>query len=238
MDELIRRYGVVTRPPGEFFDYSNLGYDILGEIVAHAAGKDLATFMRDEIFKPLGMMHSTLGVDTTATPAPAVPYFWVRGRVPHPLQVLAASTAYSSVHDLVRFGQMHAKVRVPGARPVLSDAAIDTMQLSDVLATSTQRYGIGWWVDENRFGIDLCCPGGTPGAAAWLRLIPRSASWSSCSRTRVCRSRDVVDAAIAEVLRVRNTDEELSRRRRAVARFLAHGPRYEFRRRVDGRGAH
>lgn len=29
MDDLIRRYGVLSRPPGEYFDYSNLGYNIL-----------------------------------------------------------------------------------------------------------------------------------------------------------------------------------------------------------------
>jgi CubicO group peptidase (beta-lactamase class C family) len=202
MDELIRRYGVVSRPPGEYFDYSNLGYDILGEVVAHAAGKDLGAFMRDEIFKPLGMTHSTLGVDTAAAPAPAVPYYWVRGRVPHPLQKLAASSGYSSVHDLVRFGQMHLKLRPPGARAILSRAAIDTMQLSDVPATSTQRYGIGWWIDENRFGYrSVLAQGGTPGSAAWLRLIPSEQIVVVLLANKgVSFARAVVDAAIAELL--------------------------------------
>jgi CubicO group peptidase (beta-lactamase class C family) len=201
MDELIRRYGVLTRPPGEAFDYSNLGYDILGEVVAHAAGKDLGAFMRDEIFKPLGMTHSTLGVDSTATPAPAVPYYWVRGRAPHPLQTLAASTGYSSVHDLVRFGQMHVKVRPPGARAILSDAAIDTMQLSVVPAGSQRSYGIGWWV-EDRFGYrSLLAQGGTPGSSTWLRIIPSERVVVVVLANKgVSFASNVVDAAIAELL--------------------------------------
>lgn len=202
MDDLIRHYGVVSRPPGEYFDYSNLGYDILGDVVASAAGRDLGSFLHDEVFRPLGMTHSTLGVDTNATPAPAVPYYWVRGRVPHSRRTFAASSGYSSVHDLVRFGQMHAKVRLEGTRPILSDAAIDTMQLSDVPATSTQRYGIGWWIDEKRFGYrSLLAQGGTGGAAAWLRVIPSERVVVVVLANKgVTFARAVVDAAIAEVL--------------------------------------
>jgi CubicO group peptidase (beta-lactamase class C family) len=202
MDELIRRYGLVSRPPGEYFDYSNLGYNILGEVVAHAAGKDLGAFMRDEIFKPLGMTHSTLGVDTTARPAPAVPYFWVRGRVPHSLRRFAASSGYSSVHDLLRFGQMHAKVRPPGTRAILSDATIDTMQLSVVPATSQRHYGIGWWVDEDRFGYrSLLAQGGTAGSATWLRLIPSErVVVVVLSNKGVSFASNVVDAAISDLL--------------------------------------
>ena len=201
IDELIRRYGVLTRAPGEAFDYSNLGYDVLGEVVARAAGRDLRAFMRDEIFKPLGMTHSTLGVDTNASPKPAVAYAWVRGRVPHPLQILAGSTGYASVHDMLRFGQMHVKVRPPGARRILSDATIDTMQRSTVPAGS-QRYGIGWWVDEDRYGYrSLLSQGGTPAAQTWLRIIPSERVVVVVLANKgVTFASDVVDAAIAEVL--------------------------------------
>src|SRR5688572_22412595 len=61
-DEVIRRYGVLVWPPGEHFDYSNLGYYVLGEVVARAAGRDLGTFLREELFRPLGMANSSLGV--------------------------------------------------------------------------------------------------------------------------------------------------------------------------------
>lgn len=202
IDELIRRYGVLVRPPGEAFDYSNLGYDVLGAVAAHAAGKELGAFMHDDIFAPLGMTHSSFGVDTTASPAAAAIYFWVRGRVPHPREKLAGSTAYASVHDLLRFGQMHAKVRVPGARAILSDAAIDTMQLSAVPAGGKQRYALGWWVDDDRFGYrSLLAQGGTPGASTWLRIVPSERTVVVVlSNKGVSFAGDVVDAAIGELL--------------------------------------
>ena len=202
MDDLIRHYGVLVRPPGEAFDYSNLGYDILGDAAARAAGKDFGALLREAIFAPLLMTHSSYGVDTTASPAAAVAYAWVRGRVPHSMRKLAGSTAYASVHDLLRFGQMHAKVRVPGARTILSDASIDTMQLSSVPAGGTQRYGIGWWVEDDRFGYrSLLAQGGTPGAQSWLRIVPSERLVVVVlSNKGVGFAGDVVDAAIAEAL--------------------------------------
>ena len=40
-----KRYGILFWSPGERFDYSNLGYGILGEVVAHASGKSYAEFL-------------------------------------------------------------------------------------------------------------------------------------------------------------------------------------------------
>src|SRR5262249_2749278 len=36
LDRVIDRFGVVVQPPGEIFDYSNLGYGILGSVIARA----------------------------------------------------------------------------------------------------------------------------------------------------------------------------------------------------------
>jgi len=41
--------------PGAGFHYSNIGYDILGLIAAHAGGKPLSALYRERIFEPLGL---------------------------------------------------------------------------------------------------------------------------------------------------------------------------------------
>lgn len=41
--------------PGEANAYSNLGYGVLGEIIAEAAGTSYARFLEQELFAPLGM---------------------------------------------------------------------------------------------------------------------------------------------------------------------------------------
>ena len=41
--------------PGTRFDYSNLGYAILGRVIAAASGEDYAGFVRTRLLRPLGM---------------------------------------------------------------------------------------------------------------------------------------------------------------------------------------
>src|ERR1700733_6104788 len=52
---VIRRYGVSIWKPGEQFDYSNLDYGILGEVIARRSHSRLATSLRSLVFAPLGM---------------------------------------------------------------------------------------------------------------------------------------------------------------------------------------
>ena len=209
-DETIRRYGVLVWPPGEHFDYSNLGYYVLGELVARAVRRDLGAILRDEVFRPLGMTHSSLGVDPSLVRQTAVAYSWSRGALPHEtltvsaptLRFSGASAAYASAHDLVLFGAFHMKARRPGQRAILSDAAVDSMQYSVVPAGASRGYGLGWWVDEDRFGYrSVLAQGGNDATSAWLRLIPSErVAVAVVANKGVGFPGDVVDAVLAALL--------------------------------------
>jgi CubicO group peptidase (beta-lactamase class C family) len=63
----ILRAGVpYTRAPQTQFEYSNLGYAILGRIISNASGRRYQDYIRDEIMRPLGMESS--GYDIFASP--------------------------------------------------------------------------------------------------------------------------------------------------------------------------
>jgi CubicO group peptidase (beta-lactamase class C family) len=51
--------------PGSKFDYSNSGYVVLSEVVQRVAKKSFPDFVRDEIFRKLGMDHSVVFSDAT-----------------------------------------------------------------------------------------------------------------------------------------------------------------------------
>ena len=55
MDEVILHYGILVRPPGERYEYSNLGYGILGEVISRAMGQPYRDFIRQEVFAKLGL---------------------------------------------------------------------------------------------------------------------------------------------------------------------------------------
>jgi CubicO group peptidase (beta-lactamase class C family) len=49
--------------PGTRFEYSNLGYAILGRVITAASGEDYAEFVRTRLFQPLGMTATGLAAD-------------------------------------------------------------------------------------------------------------------------------------------------------------------------------
>ena len=48
-------WGEPLFPPGERYEYSNPGYEMLAAIVARATGGSFSDFMAERIFEPLGM---------------------------------------------------------------------------------------------------------------------------------------------------------------------------------------
>ena len=173
-DRIIQRYGIVFWPPGDHFDYSNLGYGILGEVVGRVSGKSYGAFLRDEIFRPLEMSDSSLEVPYANEKNAARRYdsmFGPRSGVVSGTP--GASTAYSSAEDLLKFGIFHLKSHRPRQKRVLADKTIDEMQNATVAVGDGGRYGIGWWIKEDLYGYrGALAQGGTNDGSASLQLIP------------------------------------------------------------------
>jgi CubicO group peptidase (beta-lactamase class C family) len=168
----IRRYGVLTRPPGEKFIYSNIGYAVLGGVVAHVSGKSYGDFLHDEIFAPLGMKQS-------AVPGPhlisarAIGYLPDRGRVVDFTRVYApAADVYASAHDLARFGLFHLKAPLADQQPILPDKTIDEMQTATV-PMGDAAYGLGWHIRKDAKERRQVLHGGaSAGADVQFTLVP------------------------------------------------------------------
>jgi serine-type D-Ala-D-Ala carboxypeptidase/endopeptidase len=65
-----------TRPPGMTMEYSNLGYALLGRIIANVSGQSYKDFVQGSLFTPLGM--AATGYDVAAAPQErrALGYRW------------------------------------------------------------------------------------------------------------------------------------------------------------------
>jgi len=173
-EETIKRYGILFWRPGDHFDYSNLGYGILGEAIRQVSGKSYADFLRDEVFLPLGMTHASVGIAPRFEKYAAVRYSSINGRRPIAYSASpAASSIYCNAHGLALFGMFHLRAHLPNQKAILSDKSIGMMQNSTVSAGGSSRYGLGWWVHEDLNGYrGLLGQGGTDDAMAFLRLIP------------------------------------------------------------------
>jgi len=176
MEDTIRRYGILVTPPGEIGAYSNLGYGIIGYIISKVTGQSYAQFMKEEIFLPLGLTHTSVN-KSKAFEKYAATLYNKRG-FPIPSFTSdspAAGAIYSSVHDLIRFGMFHLKNHLPDQKQILSDKNIQKMQ-SDWDPNALYRddyYGLGWLVDEDWNGYRVVYHHGSgPRATSMLFLIP------------------------------------------------------------------
>ncbi|HEY4165870.1 MAG TPA: serine hydrolase domain-containing protein, partial [Reyranella sp.] len=59
LDALIETGTLFARPPGLAFEYSNLGYALLGRAITNVTGEPYQSFIRRTLLQPLGMMRTT-----------------------------------------------------------------------------------------------------------------------------------------------------------------------------------
>jgi CubicO group peptidase (beta-lactamase class C family) len=141
----IERYGIVFWPPGDHFDYSNLGYGVLGQIISDVSGQSLSQVFEREIFRPLQMRNCYLSMTGDIHPGSGVNYDDFSGRQ-NPLRVSdtpAASSVRCSAHDLAIFGSFVLNTPVRGQKRVLSNAQLHELLDSDE-ASAGEHYSFGW----------------------------------------------------------------------------------------------
>jgi CubicO group peptidase (beta-lactamase class C family) len=173
MDETIRRYGHLVRPPGERFVYSNLGYGVLDYVIARVSGRSYADFLRQEVFLPLGMTRASVDIGPGLEPFAATRYGSDGLPIPfydfdHP----GGSAIFCSAHDLVRFGLFHLKAHLPDQKPILSDDHIEAMQTPTSNQGVAAGYAIGWNVNERSGFRQVSHSGGMGGVSTVLTLVP------------------------------------------------------------------
>ena len=94
--------------PGEKWDYSNLGYDVLGYLLEKVSGQTYADFLRENIFKPLGMNDSGYDSNVTIIPHRTSGYWPGADGLENAERTniggaFAAGAIYSSTEDLLRW---------------------------------------------------------------------------------------------------------------------------------------
>lgn len=131
-----------TRSPGEAGEYSNLGYALLGRLLALRAGTDYDALLKARVLKPLGMTSTSIGVPPgqEGRLAPGhdrylrMVHRWEMTAMP------ASGSLRSSMNDMLKF--MSAYV---GRDATPLDNAI-SVQLKDGEKTERDIQALGWTV--------------------------------------------------------------------------------------------
>jgi CubicO group peptidase (beta-lactamase class C family) len=141
-DEWMRRLGrlPLMHQPGEQWMY-NTGSDVLGVLIARASGQPFETFLRERLFKPLGMKDTGFSVPTASLERLATSYWtdpesaelvvydeveggqWSRP----PSFPSGAGGLVSTIDDYLAFGQMMLSQGKHGNERILSRLSVETM---------------------------------------------------------------------------------------------------------------
>lgn len=170
------RYADVFFQPGERFEYSNIGYALLAEIVAKVSGMPYEQFLKEKVLLPLGMRHTRMGID----PALRGEYARLRGGDGEPVPLVysdtpGAANLYSTAHDLVQFGRLH--LATGDASSLLTPATLQSMRgtvdPAVYYADPCHPYGLGWFFETSRDGsAAFWHEGGMDGCHALLKIVP------------------------------------------------------------------
>ena len=137
--------------PGDRESYSSTGYALLGIIIHRVSGQPWGDFVRDQIFRPLGMRTARVNSDSDVIPNRANGYYLDADTLQHGERVSASINSMAdcclsfTVQDLARFaiGLNHAK---PLGRAGL-ELSWTPVRLND---GGSYPYGLGWNIVEQR----------------------------------------------------------------------------------------
>jgi len=180
--------------PGTSFQYSNLGYSLLGIVAARASGQPYRDVIQKRILEPLGMTSTVWDPESVSQGKLATAYEKKGGKlVPTYLWRLGASEAsgglFSSVDDMARYVAFQLSAYPPrsdaDAGPVgrssvreahevaMSAGRISVVQKGERLAASADSYGFGWGVAQTcDFAYLVGHSGGTEGFSSQVWLLP------------------------------------------------------------------
>ena len=103
--DLLRGPKSAAWSPGVAYEYSNLGYAILGRLVSNVSGDDFRTFVAERVLQALGLASTAFSDDALAAERVASGHHLVDGRwevqpVERPGAFSAIGGLYSSVRDI------------------------------------------------------------------------------------------------------------------------------------------
>ncbi|WP_441246695.1 serine hydrolase domain-containing protein [Kitasatospora sp. McL0602] len=160
----IGRYRTLLREPGTAFEYSNIGYQELGNLLEAATGQGLGEYLRERVAEPLGLTSFGYGSTYPGT-APVARRYSTGGRAydvchsSHP----APGAGWATAGDIALFARAAVRLLKPGT----AAAAYDAVPFDERLG-----YGFGRIVSRGAGPLLRSHGGGMGGVSAMMIEIP------------------------------------------------------------------
>jgi CubicO group peptidase (beta-lactamase class C family) len=149
----------LVRSPGSAVGfYSDLGFEILGDVIAKVSGQSFEAYTQEHIFAPLGMKHTTFLLQEVEPKSLAEPHVLegneivVNSFFPYSRQHAPSSHLFSTVDDMCRFALAQLNRGQLGETRILSTAAYEEMWGTtypiNLVNQYEKGYSLGWDMGE------------------------------------------------------------------------------------------
>ncbi|MBY0318058.1 MAG: beta-lactamase family protein [Reyranella sp.] len=188
LDELIATGTLFARAPGLAFEYSNLGYALLGRVLTNVSGEPYQDYMRRLFFAPLGMARTTFDAIAAMEADYAFGYrldgeVWSRERIEPDGEVGAMGGLVTTAPDYARWVAFLLSAWParddPETGPVRRASAREMALYhappfqADGPEPRPTAYGYGLMnMEDPRLGRVLHHPGGLPGYGSHVLMLP------------------------------------------------------------------
>lgn len=164
-------------PPGGQFAYSNIAYEVLGDVIAKASGQSFEEYMRVQILWPLGMEQSTF-LRAEVPAALAVTGHTGDGQLeasvyPYNREHGPSSTLHSNPLELARWiiTNLH-QGELDGAR-ILDPVSHDLLwQPVHEAGRADRQVGLSWFIDEHAGRRRISHDGEDDGFTSYCAIFP------------------------------------------------------------------
>lgn len=191
-DEIVRRvrYLKPTWSLRSMFGYQNIMYLAAGQIVAGVSGKTWDDFIRDRIFKPLGMTSSSTSInDLKNADDVATPHAKIEGKVEiipwrNIDNIAPAGSINSNVVDMAQWVRLQLGEGVYKGQRLISSGGAKEMHTAQTVIRMDPpwtlfysdahflNYGLGWFLHDHRGRKVVEHGGNIDGMSALVAMIP------------------------------------------------------------------
>jgi CubicO group peptidase (beta-lactamase class C family) len=163
--------------PGTKFAYSNMAFEVLGDLIAKVSGETFEGYVQKHILEPLGMNNSTLLVKQAKPQLLTSPHVLnssfevaVSRVFPYNRKHSPSSTLYSNVLDMSRWAMANMNRGELDGKRILKASTYDVMWKP--AGGQFKQVGVSWFLGELRGSRTVSHGGGDTGFRSNLMMIP------------------------------------------------------------------
>lgn len=162
--------------PGERYRYSNMAYEVLGDLIAKVSGMSFEDYVQKNILTPLKMKGSTLLKKKAEPELLTTPHVKEEGKVvvskvyPYNRMHAPSSTLISSVLDMSRWAMANLNRGELEGKRILKESTYDIMWTKG--KNGTLPVGISWFIGKHGDMKTVSHSGGDTGYRSFVMLLP------------------------------------------------------------------